>query len=220
MNTRITFEQQLGTRLKELCCQYQIIITDQILKKAGQHFALLLKWNQKIALTTLTDPLVAAQRLYFESFFAGKYITVPTKERVPQGVDIGSGAGFPGILLALQHPNVNYTLLESDRRKAAFLQETVATLELSNVKVIAKRFEEYPDSFDFITARALEKFSYQIPILWKKYITASQFIFFLNIPTAKELTLVLAPLAIDWQFDIVPLLNTKNLCLLIANRKS
>jgi 16S rRNA (guanine(527)-N(7))-methyltransferase RsmG len=219
-DTIVGSEQTLIAKLRQLCQQHQLVISESALTAAGQHFALLLKWNQKIALTTLTDPEIAAQRLYFESFFASQYIALPEAGFITTGVDIGSGAGFPGILMALQHPTINFTLLESDRRKAAFLQEASYKLGLSNVKIIATRFEQHLGQFDFVTARALEKFSHQIPILWKKYSIARQFIFFLNISTAIEIMNNLTSMTTDWYFHNIPLLGTKSLCLLLAIRKT
>lgn len=92
-----------------------------------------------------------------------------------KGVDIGTGAGFPGLLMAMALPNMNISLVESDLKKSAFLSQTATNLSLNNVQVIKKRAEEigkdpnYRASFDFCTSRAVTSIDvlleYGIPLL-------------------------------------------------------
>jgi len=83
----------------------------------------------------------------------------------PTVADLGSGAGFPGIPIKLWAPNISLTLIESNRKKAAFLREVVRALTLTNVNVQTARAETLPAGvFDLVTLRAVERFSTILPI--------------------------------------------------------
>jgi 16S rRNA (guanine527-N7)-methyltransferase len=113
------------------------------------HYALLLAWNRRLNLTRVTDPGEAAERHYCESLFLARHL--------PAGalriVDIGSGAGFPGIPVAVFRPDCEVTLLECHQRKAVFLRE--ATRGVRNVRVLARRAEEVMEEFDWAISRAI-----------------------------------------------------------------
>jgi 16S rRNA (guanine527-N7)-methyltransferase len=108
------------------------------------HYQLLLRWNSRINLTRVTDLSAAVRHHYGESVFLAT--------RLPIGVrtvaDIGSGGGFPGIPLQLVRPDLEVTLIESDRRKAAFLKEAGA-------RVITGRAEQQAVPFDLLVSRAV-----------------------------------------------------------------
>ena len=113
------------------------------------HYQLLKKWNQVLNLTSVDRYEEAVERHYGESLFLGRHL--------PDGrlriVDIGSGAGFPGIPVAVLRQECQVTLVESHQRKAVFLRE--ATRNLANVRVLAKRAEAVTDSFDWAISRAV-----------------------------------------------------------------
>lgn len=124
---------------------------------------LLLRWNQRISLTTITDPVEILKFHIGESVEAIRAAAI-TKGRL---ADVGSGAGFPGIPLALFSPQLRVTLIESNAKKAAFLSEVQRAIGLSNVEVCRDRFERVKISstgFDFVTARALG--SYGELLVW------------------------------------------------------
>ncbi|MBI3661967.1 MAG: 16S rRNA (guanine(527)-N(7))-methyltransferase RsmG [Acidobacteria bacterium] len=115
---------------------------------------LLLRWNQKISLTSITDPKEILQRHFGESMFAAHVVPI-ARGRL---FDVGSGAGFPGLALKLISPDLDVTLIEPNSKKSAFLAEIVRTLTLSSVKILSKRIEELRDleaAADFITCRAV-----------------------------------------------------------------
>lgn len=115
---------------------------------------LLLRWNARINLTAITRPRDVLERHFGESFFAAEAVPIPGGRLV----DAGSGAGFPGLALKLVRPELHVTLLEPNQKKCAFLKEVCRGLNLRNVEVIAKRFEETklpPGAADYLTARAL-----------------------------------------------------------------
>ena len=93
------------------------------------HFELLLKWNPKVQLTTVLDPVKAAIRHYCESAMVAAFLS-----RGPV-LDFGSGAGFPGLVCAIIRPELEFYLLERDIRKGVFLRE--ASRERGNVKVVS-----------------------------------------------------------------------------------
>jgi 16S rRNA (guanine527-N7)-methyltransferase len=125
--------------------------------KIRAYIALLLKWNRSISLTTVTDPAEIIKFHFGESFFAASALKF-TESRL---ADVGTGAGFPGLPLALAVPSLDVTLIESNTKKCAFLSEVIRALNLPNATVFRGRMEEFPPgstNFDFITARALGQF--------------------------------------------------------------
>jgi 16S rRNA (guanine527-N7)-methyltransferase len=133
------------------------------LRAISIYIDLLLKWNARINLTAIREPNEIVQRHFGESLFAAKYLL--EQERPPTAIDLGSGAGFPGVPFALLAPEVQVTLIESQQRKAAFLRELVRTLELKNVKVFSDRAEGYPGTADLVMLRAVEKFEQALPMV-------------------------------------------------------
>ncbi|MGB0035889.1 MAG: 16S rRNA (guanine(527)-N(7))-methyltransferase RsmG [Candidatus Acidiferrales bacterium] len=135
---------------------YGLNATPEFCKSVNAYTALLLRWNQRISLTTVTDPAEILQFHFGESLFAAS--AVPLRDG--RLADVGSGAGFPGLPLKMANPNLKLTLIESNAKKAAFLSEVVRELNL-DVKVFRGRMSDMePNSptFDFITARALGQF--------------------------------------------------------------
>lgn len=117
---------------------------------------LLLKWNSRMNLTAVRSPQEMLTRHFGESFFAAKNLIA----RDWQGsiVDVGSGAGFPGIPLALWAASAQVRLIESNAKKAAFLNQVIRGLELKNAKVFLGRVEIFAEGADLVTMRAVERF--------------------------------------------------------------
>jgi 16S rRNA (guanine527-N7)-methyltransferase len=116
--------------------------------------ALLLHWNARINLTAVRDPETIVRRHFAESLFAAEHVPTTTATLL----DFGSGAGFPGIPIAIARPDIAVTLAESQGKKAAFLREAVRTLRL-RTEVWAGRVEQMPAErvFDAVTLRAVDK---------------------------------------------------------------
>jgi len=126
------------------------------LRAISTYIDLLLKWNARINLTAIREPGEIVQRHFGESLFAAKHLL---EQKLPQtAIDLGSGAGFPGVPFALLAPEVHVTLVESQQKKATFLKELVHVLGLKNVKVFSDRAENYPAAADLVMLRAVEKF--------------------------------------------------------------
>ena len=119
-----------------------------------QYLSLLLKWNARTNLTSVREPDAIARRHFAESIFAARRVPPEVKTLL----DFGSGAGLPGIPIAICRPEITVTLAESQGKKAAFLREAVRTLGLK-AEVWAGRVEAMPEErvFDAVTLRAVDK---------------------------------------------------------------
>lgn len=102
------------------------------------HFELLLKWNQKINLTAIRKPDEIAARHFGESLFLAKLLPAPKALMI----DVGSGAGFPGLPLKIAWPETPAVLLEPNHKKATFLKEVIRSCGLEGIEVRAERLEE------------------------------------------------------------------------------
>lgn len=132
------------------------------LDQVSRYLDLLLKWNARMNLTAVRDPKEIVARHFGESFFAADKLL--ERDRELTVIDLGSGAGFPGLPLAIFAPWAHVTLIESNNKKSAFLNEVVFALQLSNAKVFARRAEDYPNLADLLVMRAVERFSAALPL--------------------------------------------------------
>jgi 16S rRNA (guanine527-N7)-methyltransferase len=125
------------------------------------YYELVLKWNKRLHLTTLTQPQEFFERHILESVFTESLI-LPS---VNQIWDLGSGLGVPGMVIAILRPDLDVHLVEASRNKALFLEETAAHLKLRNVNVVESRFETLAPSPEesCLTVRAIEKMEKIIP---------------------------------------------------------
>lgn len=125
--------------------------------KIRSYVVVLLRWNRSMSLTTVTDPPEIIGRHFGESIFASKLLPVENCRLV----DIGTGAGFPGLALKVVCPSIQLELIESNKKKCAFLSEVVRVLDLSEVKILQERFEEIRSEMvkaNVITCRAVGDF--------------------------------------------------------------
>ena len=120
---------------------------DQILR-LSQHYTILTQWNQRVNLTSIREPRAIVERHFGESLFLAVHL--PKAKTV---VDVGSGAGFPGLPLAVARPELTVTLVESIEKKAVFLKE--ASRELENVRVEQGRAENLAARYDWAVCRAV-----------------------------------------------------------------
>lgn len=116
------------------------------------HYELLLRWNERMNLTTVRPGPEAVIRHYCESLFFAAHL--PAAGDGARVLDLGSGGGFPGIPMAIWKPSWRVTLVESHRRKAVFLRESARAL--INVSVVSARFEEISTTGDWVVARAVD----------------------------------------------------------------
>jgi 16S rRNA (guanine527-N7)-methyltransferase len=153
---------ELGDSLVEAAAKLGIYLSDGQHARMDQLGAAVREGNQRVNLTRILDPSAFEVRHVLDSLTAA----IPLLDRLRVGeslhlIDVGSGAGIPGIPLKIAFPNLRVTLLESVNKKADFLRETVAELGLTDVSVVAARAEiagrdeAHRDAYDWATARAL-----------------------------------------------------------------
>jgi 16S rRNA (guanine527-N7)-methyltransferase len=133
-------------------------LPDQI-EAIRRYVKVLLLWNEKVGLTTLSDPEEIVSRHFGESLFATRFVILKSGRLA----DIGSGGGFPGLAIKIFCPHLELFLVESNKKKTVFLAEVVRALAVGPVEIIARRFEDWrPEarSMDFITSRALGHYPY------------------------------------------------------------
>src|ERR1700716_1420919 len=129
-------------------------IPGALLPQLSLYLDLLLKWNARTNLTAIRDPEEIVRRHFGESLFAAQYLDPDTATLL----DFGSGAGFPGLPIALMRPEIHVTLAESQNKKASFLREAVRSLDLPNAEVWPDRVESMPAirQFDTVALRAVD----------------------------------------------------------------
>ncbi len=135
-----------------------------------KYMNLLIEWNEKINLTAIVEPKEIILKHFIDSLTINKYI-----EKASSIVDVGTGAGFPGIPLLIYRDDIKVTLVDSLNKRLIFLQEVINQLDLKNVKVIHSRVEDfgknknYREKFDIATARAVANLAvlseYLVPLI-------------------------------------------------------
>lgn len=164
-------------------------LSDRQLEYISTYIDILLKWNQRMNLTAVRQPEEIVTRHFGESLFAAQrlfpasaHVTTAAPGRpaerssalqsadrevasnVSTLIDLGSGAGFPGLPIKIWTPKIGLTLIESNHKKATFLKEVVRTVGLERVDVFAGRAETFPAaSADVVTLRAVERFENVLP---------------------------------------------------------
>jgi len=135
------------------------------LEVVSAYLDLLLRWNERINLTAVRRPEEIVTRHFGESFFLAQHLFRP--DWGGDVVDLGSGAGFPGVPIAVYAPAARVTLIESNHKKATFLRELTRALKTTNLTVYAGRGEEFAREAsppDVLTLRAVEKFHAAVPV--------------------------------------------------------
>ena len=150
--------------------EINIVFTEEQLQKFYQYMNLLIEWNEKINLTAIVEPKEIILKHFIDSLTIIKYIE-PNKSVI----DIGTGAGFPGIPVKIMREDLDITLLDSLNKRIHFLNEVIQKLELKNITAIHARIEEfaknkqYREAFDVATSRAVANLTtlseYMLPMV-------------------------------------------------------
>lgn len=127
------------------------------LEKLCIYYEMLIETNQTMNLTADEAPEQVARRHFLDSLAPPALALLQSRQQV---VDVGTGAGFPGLVLAIARPEVHFTLLDSLQKRVAFLQRVVDALEIPNVRCVAARAEDAArtdlrERFDFALSRAV-----------------------------------------------------------------
>ncbi len=144
-------------QIRAILQSFELAASDPLCEQIRAYIDLLLRWNRRMSLTSIESPEEIVRTHFAESLLATKADT----ELHGRLADVGTGAGFPGLPLRIYIPNLQLTLIEPNAKKCAFLAEVVRALELKNVEIIQRRYEDVrtPDPpFDVVTARALGQF--------------------------------------------------------------
>ena len=150
--------------LTKAATEYGISLSDTQMEQYNRYFELLVKWNEKINLTAITEPKEVAIKHIIDS------ITAYDKNLFQKGttvIDVGTGAGFPGLPLKIFCPEIKLTLMDSLNKRIKFLQTVVEELGLKDVDCVHARAEEgarnkkYREAFDIAVSRAVAR----LPIL-------------------------------------------------------
>jgi 16S rRNA (guanine527-N7)-methyltransferase len=151
-------EKSLSTReIRAVLASFELVAPDRLCEQIREYIGLLLLWNRRISLTSITLPEEIVQTHFAESLLATK----GAGKIDGRLADVGTGAGFPGIPLKMYVPALRLALIEPNAKKCAFLAEVTRALELKDVEIIQKRYEDVrkPETaFDIVTARALGQF--------------------------------------------------------------
>jgi 16S rRNA (guanine527-N7)-methyltransferase len=140
--------------------QASIVLQHHQLKHISTYINILVRWNSRINLTAVRDAEGIVRRHIGESLFTAHHLFPKIDNQPPTRiVDLGSGAGFPGLPIKLWFPEAHITLIEANSKKVAFLREVIRALTLIDINVFSGRGEDYTDALgDVVTLRAVEKF--------------------------------------------------------------
>jgi 16S rRNA (guanine527-N7)-methyltransferase len=189
-------------------------LTPSDLLNISTYIDLLLRWNAHINLTAIRHPEEIVIRHFGESLFAARHLVpafthtlsvsahpaadagVRPSEQIADPplrlIDVGSGAGFPGLPIKIWRPRIELTLIESNQKKATFLREVARKLTLTNVHVCHGRAENYAKPrADVVTLRAVERFSSALPIAARLVAPGGRLALLIGdaqLPTTRELT--------------------------------
>ena len=133
-----------------------INLTEEQLKKLEHFYELLISWNEKMNLTRITETEEVYLKHFYDSLTLAKVVDL---KEIDTLCDVGSGAGFPGIVLKIVFPNLKIALIDSLQKRVNYLNEISKELELKDIVAIHTRCEDYAkinrEKFDIVTARAV-----------------------------------------------------------------
>ena len=146
--------EKFSLDMKDKLEKINININEEQTRKFYDYMSLILEWNEKINLTAITKQDDVVLKHFVDSLTIQKYLN--NSLRI---VDVGTGAGFPGIPLNIINSNLNYTLIDSLNKRINFLNEVINKLELKNIIAVHSRAEDFAkenkESFDIATSRAV-----------------------------------------------------------------
>ena len=133
-----------------------ITLTSDQINKLAKFYQLLVTWNEKINLTTI----IKEEEVYLKHFYDSLTLIKVVDLRQPLTVlDVGTGAGFPGIVLKIVFPNLKITLLDSLTKRINYLNEVIKELDLHDIETVCSRCEDYTkinrEKYDLVVARAV-----------------------------------------------------------------
>jgi 16S rRNA (guanine527-N7)-methyltransferase len=147
-------KEEFSKELIEKASKIDVQINEEQVEKFYNYMNLLLEWNEKINLTAITEPKEIILKHFIESITIQKYINKNDKI-----VDVGTGAGFPGIPLNIIKDSAKYTLVDSLNKRIKFLDEVINEIELKNMNTVHARIEDFAkenrENYDIAMSRAV-----------------------------------------------------------------
>ncbi|MCI2111769.1 MAG: 16S rRNA (guanine(527)-N(7))-methyltransferase RsmG [Bacilli bacterium] len=130
-----------------------VALSAEAVSKLRRFAALLSEWNEKMNLTAITKESEVVEKHFYDCLLPCKYLSLKGKKVA----DLGTGAGFPGLVWAIVNPEASFTLIEATGKKCSFLEAAVEACGLANVRIVHKRCEEMKEreAFDVVVARAV-----------------------------------------------------------------
>lgn len=162
-------EREFKEELAKRAVQFDVRLSEEQQNQFYQYMKLLLEWNQKMNLTAITEPEEVLTKHFIDSISIAPYMK--TTEKV---LDIGTGAGFPGIPLKIVLPQNDITLLDSLNKRIHFLEEVIEQLQLEKIEAVHGRAEEFckgevREGYDIVVSRAVAKLNvlleYMLPFV-------------------------------------------------------
>ncbi len=141
-------KEEFIAALKDL----NIEVTEEKLTELNKFYKLLVDWNKKINLTRIIEEQDVYLKHFYDSLTITKVVDLNEEKTL---CDVGTGAGFPGIVLKIFYPNLKVTLIDSLEKRIKYLNEVIKELNLQNIEAIHSRGEDYQGSFDIVTSRAV-----------------------------------------------------------------
>lgn len=126
--------------------------TEKQLKQLEKFYELLIEWNQKINLTRITSKEEVYLKHFYDSLTLNRVVDLKNTNNL---CDIGTGAGFPGIVLKIIFPNIKITLIDSLQKRVNYLNIVIKELGLEKIEAIHTRGEDFKGNFDVVTSRAV-----------------------------------------------------------------
>ncbi|ERI04867.1 16S rRNA (guanine(527)-N(7))-methyltransferase RsmG [Aneurinibacillus aneurinilyticus] len=146
--------------LRHMAADRGIALSEEQMAQFEKYYELLVEWNEKMNLTGITEKSQVYEKHFYDSITPAFYYDFTSVGSV---IDVGSGAGFPGIPLKICFPSLKLTILDSLNKRLVFLQEVTRQLRLENVEFVHSRAEDagrdkkYREQFDMATARAVAR---------------------------------------------------------------
>lgn len=138
----------------------EIYPTEEQLNQLEKYYEMLIEYNKKMNLTAITDKEDVYLKHFYDSLTISKIIDLNKENTL---CDLGSGAGFPGLVLKIFYPHLSITLVDSLEKRIKFLKEVIKELNLHFIEAIHDRIEEYSvknvEEYDIVTARAVTNLS-------------------------------------------------------------
>ena len=142
-----------------------IEIDDTKLNKLEKYYQMLIEYNKVMNLTGITEKEEVYLKHFYDSLTISKIIDLNNQESL---CDVGTGAGFPGIVLKIFYPNLKITLVDSLNKRIKFLNDVINELKLEKIVTVHARMEEYSknniEKFDVVTARAVARMNFLLEV--------------------------------------------------------